>query len=170
VEQYQGQPIDLKPFKITFIVCGSLTTIFALMTFVLWFMFQYNTLPSTAPPLAYVVVFSVVAVAAVGGAPFVRASGMRKTGPYTARTGMQLEGEQAAWERIGAVAVVGMALPEISLLLGFVLGYLAMNWLYYIPFAALCLIGWAFMFPRPAQVRAWYAHQMGYDTVPGMVN
>ncbi len=170
MQQYPGQPIDLKPFKITFIVCGALTTIFALMTFVLWFMLQYNTLPSVAPPLEYLVGFSVVAVVAVIGAPFVRASGMRKTGTYVSRSGMTLEGEQAAWERIGTVAVVGMALPEISLLLGFVLGYLAMSWLYYIPFAALCLIGWTFMYPRPAQVRAWYEYQMEHATVPGMVN
>jgi len=64
--------------------------------------------------------------------------------------------------------IVGMALPEISLLLGFVLGFQSMSWLYYIPFAVLAIVGWAVMYPRPSQVRSWYARQMGFDPIPGM--
>jgi len=168
MQEYLGQPIDLKPFKITFIVCAALPGIFFLMTFVLGFMLSYPADVTELPELWMVAVFAVLAVVTSAAAPIVRARTLAATGPFAASYGVVLEGEPAAWQRIAMAATVGMAMPEISLLLGFVLGFQSMSWLYYIPFAALTIVGWAYMYPRPSQVRSWYARQMGYEHVPGM--
>jgi len=171
VEQYQGQPVDLKPFKTNFIVCAAITMILPLITFVLWVMISGSgaDYASDVTPV-HLAMFTVLGAAAFVMAPLVRQWMLAKTGPVRTNVGTMVEGDPAAWYRIGMAAVVGMALPETTLLSGFVLAFLAMSWVYYVPFALATVIGWAFMYPRPSQVRAWYAHQMGYDTVPGMVN
>ncbi len=168
MQEYLGQPIDLKPFKITFIVCAALPGIFFLMTFVLWFMLLEPTKVEAPPSTLMVAAFAVLAVVTSVLAPVVRAKSLAATGPLTARYGQVFEGELAVWERMSMAATVGMAMPEIALLLGFVLGFQSMSWAYYVPFAALAVLGWAVMYPRPSQVRSWYAHQMSFDPTPGM--
>ena len=140
-----------------------------MLTFVLWFMFTSSeTTAPVVPPLTMVIAFTVLALFATGMTPWLRGRLLRATGAFTSRYGQVLEGEAAAVGRVTAAAVVGMALPEVSILLGFVLGFMSSSWLYYIPFAALTVVAWAYMYPRPSQVRSWYAQQMGFDPIPGM--
>jgi len=169
MQEYMGEPIDLKPFKNMFIICATLPNILLMLTFVLWFMFNSpDTVDPFVPPLTWTISFAALALATTGLAPLLRERLMRATGSFTSRYGQVLDGSAAAVGRVTAAAVVGMALPEVSVLLGFVLGFMSNSWLYYIPFAALTIIGWAYMYPRPSQVRTWYARQMGYSHVPGM--
>lgn len=166
MNEYPGQPVDMKLFQKTFVVCAMIPTIIFMMTFVLWFMFQDPIEPAGTVPLVQTVIFGLLAVGATAAAPGIRSRMLRATGPVNMNTGVRLEGDLAAQQRISMAAIIGMALPELSLLLGFVLGFLAMSWAYYVPFAAVSIIGWIVMFPRPSQVQEWYRHQMA-DAIPG---
>jgi len=167
MQEYLGEPIDLKPFKQTFVVCGAIVLIFPMLTFVLWVMLS-DPVDAEVVPAFEIALFGGIAFVAAVLAPFVRGRMLKRTGPMKTNLGTEVEGAPAAWGRISQAAIVGFAMFEMPLLLGFVLAFLSMSWLFYLPFAAVALIGWAYMYPRPAQVRSWYARQMGYEHVPGM--
>jgi len=160
-EQYEQ--FDSRWFRITYIVAGSMTTTFLLLTFVLWFMKLDDTVRSgphyQALPVAYWVIFAALSLASLPAALWVRSLLLRATGTYISRYGQVLTGTAGAVGRISTAAVVGMAIPEVSVLLGFVAGFLTMDWGVYAPFAAYAILGWIVMFPRPSQVRQWYARQ-----------
>ncbi|PKQ21025.1 MAG: hypothetical protein CVT66_02035 [Actinobacteria bacterium HGW-Actinobacteria-6] len=170
MNEYPGQPLDMKLFQKTFLVCAMIPTILFMMTFVLWFMLEDPVEPGATVPLLQIVIFAAMAIAVVVFAPRVRAKLLRASGPVNMKNGVRLEGDLAAQQRISMAAIVGMGLAELPLLLGFVLGFLSMSWTLYIPFAALSVAGWAYMYPRPAQIRQWYEHQMASAPMPGTTN
>jgi len=171
VESYQGAPVDMSKFKRMYTVCGTLPMILPMMTFVLWFMLSGDLEePPSSIPTVQTAIFAAIAVGAVALAPWVRSLGMRRTGPMTTPNGVEASAEDVAAARIQTACVTGMAMPEIALLLGYVLGFLSYQWSYFIPFAALCAVGWAFMFPRPSQIRQWYARQMGFEPAPSIIH
>lgn len=167
MQDYLGRPIDLKPFKPTFLVCAAVTMILPMLTFVLWTTMEAPEGELVTPPTWEVLLFALVALAGVAMAPYVRGLLLRSTAVLKSNTGQVLEGEQAATGRVTQAAIVGMAMCEMPLLLGFVLGFMSGSWAYYVSFAALTVVGWTLMFPRPSQIRAWYAQQMGYEPIPG---
>jgi len=140
-----------------------MTTTFLLLTFVLWFMKTLGDVPpdpgQETLPLAYWLIFGSLSLASLPAALWVRSLLLRAAGTYTSRYGQVLTGTAGAVGRISNAAIVGMAIPEVSILLGFVAGFLTMDWGVYAPFAAWGLLGWIVMFPRPSQVREWYARQ-----------
>ncbi len=169
MESYQGAPLDMSKFRRTYFTCGLLPLIVPWMGFILWFMYGFTDTPGASIPVFQVVLFAVIAVAAVAFAPRMRSLGLRQTGPVKLKTGEMAEGEAAAVFRISTSAISGMALPEVAVLLGFVLGFLSDgNWTYFIVFSAIGVVGWAIMFPRPAQLREWYALQMGHEPAPSI--
>lgn len=163
-----GRPIDTVPFKPVFVVCAAFLTILPMMTFVMWTIMEAPEGELATPPIGMVMLFALIAVAAITLAPVARGVLLKRTGPMTKNTTEPLQGEQAALGRIIQAAVIAMAICEMPLLLGFVLGFMSGSWVYYLPFAALSVAGWAYLFPRPSQVRAWYARQMGFESIPGM--
>lgn len=160
MNEYPGQPLDMKLFQKTFLVCAMVPMILVVMTFVLWTMLQDPIEPAAAVPTLQIAIFGILAIAVVAFAPRVRTMLLQATGPVNMQNGTRLEGDLAAQQRISMAAIVGMTLPEISLLLGFVLGFVGTSWALYIPFAALAVAGWVYMYPRPAQIREWYERQM----------
>ncbi len=166
MQQYPGQPIDLKPFKQTFIVCALIPEIALLLAFVLWSMQNGEPEQMNLVSTAHLVIFGTMTAISVVAAPLVRGAMLRRTGQLRGNYGVVLEGEPAALARVSTSAIVGMALFEMPVLSGFVLGYLAMSWSYFIPGAVISAIGWAFMYPRPSQIRTWYARQMEYVPHP----
>ena len=170
MNEYPGQPLDMKLFQKTFIVCAMIPMILFMMTFVLWFMLEDPVGPGAAVPVLQIAIFGAVALGVVLFAPGLRAKLLSVSGPVNMKNGARLEGDLAAQQRVSMAAVVGMSLAEIPLLLGFVLGFLSMSWTPYIPFAALSVAGWAYMYPRPAQIREWYERQMASASTPGAAN
>jgi len=168
----QYEPFDNRWFRITYIVAGSMTTTFLLLTFVLWFLKRHEAAQSAAEygplPVAYWVVFGALSLASLPVALWVRSLLLRATGTFTSRYGQVLTGTMGAVGRISNAAVIGMAIPEVSILLGFVAGFLTMDWGVYAPFAAWGILGWAIMFPRPSQLRDWYERQGADAALPEM--
>lgn len=170
MEQYPGQPIDLKPFKTTFIVCAVIPEIVLLLALVLWVVLDGETPQPDLVSMVHLVVFGVIGAIVVVGAPFVRRSMLAATGPMRGSYGVVIEGQPAALARVSNAAIIGMAMFELPSLLGFVLSFLAASWGYFFIGAAVSVIGWVFMYPRPDQVRAWYARQMeSASPIPGIV-
>lgn|GEM_PF-3423824 len=174
---YGGQQFDMKPFRQMYLTVSALPTILILLTFVLWFMLEgpgveEEAVFTTLPTLQYVL-FGVVALASLPLAVVLRRLALRQTGDFTAQKRFSapqaMSGQAAALGRITSAAVVGMATPEISVILGFVACFLTGEWMVYLPFALYSVIGWAVMYPRPSQVRAWYARQMGIEPVPSII-
>jgi hypothetical protein len=165
---YLGRPIEMAPFRSLFVVCATLPALLPMMTLVLWTIIEAPEGALVTPSLFLVLLFALVSVTAVGLGPVVRGLILKRTGPMTTNTTKPLHGEQAAVGRITQASIVGMVTCEVPLILGFGLGFVSGSWTYYIPFAALAAFAWVYMFPRPSQVRAWYARQMGFESVPGM--
>lgn len=174
--RYDTDAIDLGRFKQMYLTVASVIMVLPSLTFVLWFtMRDARPMNAAQLPAAILPVFAVVALASIPLALVVRSVILRQVGDFTAQRStpsapQRLTGEDAAIGRITSAAMVGMALPEVSLILGFVLGFMTGSWLYFIPFAAYAVLGWAIMFPRPAQVRAWYQRQMGVAPVPTIIS
>lgn len=168
-ELVPGQ-VDMKPFRQMYLVVSVLPTVLLLLTFVLWFMFN-NSEPATTPiepvPTLQYVIFGALALASLPLAIWTRGLTLRQTGDLTTRpsrysmTTVTLTGDAAAIARITSAATIGMAMPEISVLLGFVLAFMTESWTPYLPFAAYTVLGWIIMYPRPEQVRRWFAQQTG---------
>jgi hypothetical protein len=171
-EQYE--PFDPRWFTQTRIVCAALTTTFLLLTFVLWFMLDgpaaegATAVISPAVPTVQYILFTALALVSLPLALFVRKRTLAATQQLVDQNGQALTGSVAARGRIGVAAVVGMALPEVSILLGFVLGFLSESWTPYLPFAAWGVLGWAIMFPRTSQLREWYERQSAGSDLPQM--
>lgn len=159
---HTGEPLDMRKFRIMYIVVSQLPLTLVLMTFVLWFMTTGDSSESTVasgvidPGIFWVL--TALSVPALPLALFVRGLALKATGPYRNQYGT-FEGEAAALARITTAATVGMAIPEIPVLLGFVLCFSGASWLTYALFCAYAILGWIIMFPRPSQVREWYARQ-----------
>lgn len=164
---------DGKAFRQMYLICAQLPITLALLTFVLWFMGNEGwDGPPATPPGVQIVVFAILAIAVVPLAFLVRNADLRRGGlvagsaPLAAPDGTPLTAAQVAVSRITMSAIVGMAIPEVSVLLGFVLGFQMQSWSVYIPFAAWSVLGWIIMYPRPSQVRAWYSRQTQHDMLP----
>jgi hypothetical protein len=175
MEQYQTEPLDMKRFRQMYLVVSALPTILLLLTFVLWFMLEGPGAAESTGGEEFtglrLALFSIMALASLPWALFARRLGLNATGNgIDPKTKAVLTGSDAVVQRISTSAIVGMAMPEISVLLGFVAAFLTENWLYYLPFAAYTIIGWAIMYPRPSQVRAWYARQTGAEPVPSIIS
>lgn len=175
MEQYQGEPFDMTRFRRMYVVVSALPTILVLLTFVLWLMLEGPGTGESAGAsdlnALQLGLFALVAVLSVPWALFARHLGLRQTGRVIdPRTKAELTGSDAAVQRISTSAIVGMATPEISVLLGFVACFLTENWIVYLPFAAYSVLGWAIMYPRPSQVRAWYARQTGAEPAPSIIH
>lgn len=167
-EHIPGQ-VDMAPFRQMYVVVSALPTILLLLTFVLWFMFNNAeptaSAPAAVPPVQYVI-FGVVALSTLPLAIWVRGMTLRQTGEMRMQNAASsapqtMSADQSAVARITMASTIGMALPETSLLLGFVLGFMTQSWIPYVPFAAYTLLGWIVMYPRPEQVRRWFAEQTG---------
>jgi hypothetical protein len=172
---YQDEPLDMARFRQMYVVVSTLPTILVLLTFVLWFMLEGPGAADSTGGQKFsgirLALFSVVALASLPMALFVRRIGLKATGDVIdPKTRAVLAGSDAAAQRITTIAIVGMAIPEISVLLGFVAAFLTESWLYYLPFAVYGVIGWAVMYPRPSQVRAWYARQTGAEPAPSIIS
>jgi hypothetical protein len=142
-----------------------------LLAYVLWFMDLSPNDPGLTgmDPLA-LAIFGVLAFATLPAALFVRNLLLKATGDFKApKRGLldtsrsTLTGQEAAVGRVTNAAITGMAIPESSVLLGFIATFMTGDWRIFIPFALWGVIGWGVMYPRPSQVRAWYARQMGQD-------
>lgn len=159
---HQGEPLDMRKSRIMYVVVCTMPSTLALMTFVLWFMTTGDSSESTVasgvidPGIFWVL--TALAAPALPIALFMRRLLLKPTGPYRNQYGT-FEGEAAALGRITTAATVGMAIPEIPVLMGFVLCFSGASWLTYALFCAYAIAGWAVMFPRPSQVREWYARQ-----------
>jgi hypothetical protein len=155
-------PPDMRKFRSMYVVVCSLPTIIGLMTFVLWFMATSGSAePTVASGVVDPVIFGVLTALSVPALPIallVRRLALKAVGPYRNQYGT-FEGEAAAIGRITTAATVGMAIPEIPVLMGFVLCFSGASWLTYALFCAYALVGWIVMFPRPSQVREWYSRQ-----------
>lgn len=167
-ELVPGQ-VDMKPFRQMYLVVSTLPTILLLLTFVLWFMFA-NAEPGTGEP--YVIptlqyaIFGAIALASLPLAMWARRMSLAQTGNMQVQKSAlsapeMLTGDLAAVARITTAATVGMAIPEVSVLLGFVLAFMSESWIPYLPFAAYGVLGWIVMYPRTQQVRRWFAEQTG---------
>lgn len=159
---YQGEPVDMKKFRVMYVTVCSLPTIILLMTFVLWFMWSTETTERVIgagvvdPGIFWVL--TALSVPALPIALFARGLALKPVGAYQNQYGT-FSGEAAALGRISTAATVGMAIPEIPVLMGFVLCFMGASWLTYALFCAYAVLGWIVMFPRPSQVREWYARQ-----------
>lgn len=159
---YEGGSVDMRKFRVMYVTVCSLPTIILLMTFVLWFMTTGDSSESTVasgvvdPGIFWVL--TALAVPALPLAMLLRRLTLKPTGPYRNQYGT-FEGEAAALGRISTAATIGMAIPEIPVLMGFVLCFMGASWLTYALFCAYAVLGWIVMFPRPSQVREWYARQ-----------
>ncbi|MDZ4166704.1 MAG: hypothetical protein U1E08_03290 [Coriobacteriia bacterium] len=172
---YEGESLDMSLFRQMYLIVSALPTILLLLTFVLWTMLEGpGAAESTGPdgmPAWQIALFAAIALASLPMALFVRRLGLKATGDVIdPKSKKVLSGPDAVVQRITSTAVVGMAMPEIGLLLGFVACFLTENWLVYLPFAAYTIVGWAIMYPRPSQVRAWYARQTGAEPVPSIIS
>ena len=154
-----------------YMVVRALPTVMLMLTFVLWFMKNEGSEASGFAPVQ-VALFAVIAAASLPAALWVRRISLRqdveKIAARYSQSGITITREGAVLQTISTSSVVGMAMPEVSVLLGFVAGFMTMNWASYIPFALYPLIGWAIMYPRPSQVREWYARQMEPASLPPM--
>ncbi len=169
---YTGEPLDMRKFRASYVVVCTLPSTLFLMTFVLWFMMRTMTPAELAeygtPPTVHIVLFSAVALASLPLGLLVRRLVLTKWSPVVAAYGQTLSSEELAIGRIGLAMVYGMSFPNISVLLGFVLGFMAMSWTYFLPFIAYAVVGWIIMFPRPSQVREWYERQSPGNSLPEM--
>lgn len=169
---------DGKAFRQMYLTVAQLPTTLLLLTFVLWFMGRdgWDSEPTTTfASVGVLALFGAMALSSLPLAMYVRSLSLRERGELrrsVSRWSTQqetLSGPQAAVARITAAVVVGMALPEISVLLGFVLGFQTQRWDIYIPFAAWSVLGWIVMFPRRSQLQVWYAEQVGqHSALPEM--
>lgn len=156
--------VDMKRFSQMYRVVSAIPVILLLLTFVLWFTSRegWSGDPAAVPVVQYVI-FGVLALATVPIALWLRRSSMQRPvpGAPSPAGSAVVDPESAAVASITMAATIGMAVPEISVLLGFVLGFLTESWTPYVPFAAYGALGWIIMFPRPSQVREWYARLVG---------
>lgn len=160
-----SKQVDMKLFRQMYLVVSAIPGILLLLTFVLWFMSNdgWSGEPVEVPTVQYAI-FGVLALATLPIALWVRRTTMKRPVPVAYGSPgavVEVEPERAAAGQITMASVVGMAVPEVSLLLGFVLAFLTESWTPYVPFAAYAVVGWLVMYPRPAQVRAWLAERMG---------
>lgn len=167
------EPFDIRKLRVSYIVVCLLPSTLFLLTFVLWFMMHGLTPAEIAeygedPSMVHIVLFGALALASLPAGLLVRRLVLTGRWPVAAAYGQALTREQAAMGRIGLAMVYGMSFPDISVLFGFVLGFMAMSWTYFLPFIAYAILGWIIMFPRPSQLRDWYERQSGSAALPEM--
>lgn len=165
-----NETLDMKRFRTMYLTIAALPVVSVVLTVVLWLIstqgWAVEPIDVTAAHLPFFGFLAVVSLPLTLG---LRSAILRRTGPFHAgvlsfRPGREYWGEDAAVMRITQAAIIGMVLQEQSLILGFLIVLLSHSWRYYVPFASYTALGWIVLFPRPSQLREWYARQRASTT------
>ena len=165
-----NETLDMKRFRKMYLTIAALPVVFVVLTVVLWLMSMHGwAWEPIDVTTALLPVFGFLAVVSLPLTLGLRSAIPRRTGPFHANglgfgPGCAYWGEDAAVMRVTQASVIGMVLQEQSLILGFLIVLLLHSWRYYVPFASYTALGWIVPFPRPSQVREWYARQRASTT------
>lgn len=164
------ESLDMKRFRKMYLTVAALPMVLVVLTATLWLISAngWDSAPIDVTS-AHLPMFGLLAFISLPLTFVLRSAILRRTGPFHAgghgfKPGQEYWGEDAAVLRITQAAIIGMVLQEQSVILGFLIVLLSHTWRYYIPFASYTALGWIFMFPRPSQVREWYAQQTAPTT------
>ncbi|MHB1135343.1 MAG: hypothetical protein ACYDHQ_06275 [Coriobacteriia bacterium] len=164
------EQLDMSRFRKMYTAVAVVPMVPIVLAVALWFISAHGW--SSAPidvTSGHLPMFAFLAFISLPLTWVLRSAILRRTGPFHAgghgfKPGQEYWGEDAAVLRITQAAIIGMILQEQSVILGFLLVLLSHAWRYYIPFASYTALGWIVMFPRPSQVREWYAQQTASTT------